>query len=166
MTRHPSRRGLLAGAAALLATPALAQQRPAPPRPVAPPAPPPQPPPQPPHAWLFGAWTGGLFPAADLAGVACFGMPTVIFTRDLVLRATPLDLIFRQRAIETVALTPTGVEFRLTPLLAQGGRLPPDIGFGCGGNPNVLRVERRSEHEIVFAGCNEFFAPLRRCLPG
>jgi hypothetical protein len=121
----------------------------------------------PPHAWVFGSWTGGQFPPADSSGPECFGNPVVIFTRDLVLRATALDLAFRQRSIETVALTQNGLEFRLTPLLPSaspgGPRLPPDFGFGCGNNPNLLRVERRGPDEIVFTGCTEFPSPLKRC---
>ena len=43
----------------------------------------------PPHAWLFGTWTGGIFPApSGLSNQACLSQPVVIFTRDLVLRAT------------------------------------------------------------------------------
>ena len=124
--------------------------------------------PQPPHAWIFGSWTGGQYPPGDGIGPECSGAPTVIFTRDLVLRATALDVSLRQRSIETVALTPNGLEFRLTPLMVgagpMGGRLPADYGFGCGSNPNLLRVERRGPDEIVFPGCNEFPSPLRRCV--
>ncbi len=144
--------GLLAAPGLGLATPALAQR----------------PRPQPPHAWVFGSWTGGQYPPGDGVGPECSGSPTVIFTRDLVLRATALDISLRQRSIETVALTPNGLEFRLTPLMGggggpMGGRLPPDYGFGCANNPNLLRVERRGPDEIVFPGCNEFPSPLRRC---
>lgn len=122
--------------------------------------------PQPPHAWVFGSWTGGQFPPGDVSGPECFGSPVVIFTREMVLRATALDLAFRQRSIETVALTPNGLEFRLTPLVPAGpraARVPPDFGFGCGTNPNLLRVERRGPDEIVFPGCSEFPSPLKRC---
>lgn len=144
------RRLLLGGLLATpLAAPAIAQR------------------PQPPHAWVFGSWTGGQFPPGDTAGAECFGSPTVIFTRDLVLRATALDLTLRQRGIESVALAPNGLEFRLTPLpvpVGPGGpRIPADFGFGCGNNPNLLRVERRGPDEIVFPGCGEFPSPLRRC---
>ena len=121
----------------------------------------------PPHEWVFGSWTGGLYPPNDWDSPACFGSPTVIFTRDLVMRATSLDTAYRQRTIETVALQPDGLEFRFTPLQPLqgplGARMPPDAGFGCGGNPNMLRVERRGPDEIVFPGCNEFPSPLRRC---
>ncbi len=115
----------------------------------------------PPHAWVFGSWTGGQFPPGDGSGPECVGAPTVIFTRDLVMRATALDLTLRQRIIETVALTPNGLEFRFAPL--GQGRLPPDFAFGCASNPNLLRVERRGEDEITFPGCTEFPSALRRC---
>lgn len=122
----------------------------------------------PPHEWVFGSWTGGQYPPNDWESLACFGSPTVIFTRDLVMRATALDTAYRQRTIETVALQPNGLEFRFTPVQPMAGplgaRMPPDVGFGCGGNPNVLRVERRGPDEIVFPGCNEFPSALRRCL--
>jgi hypothetical protein len=123
--------------------------------------------PEPPHAWIFGSWTGGQFPPVDVSGPECFGNPTVIFTRDQVLRAAALDLSYRQRAIETVVVTANGLEFRLTPLTPSagplGGRIPSDYGFGCDDNPNLLRVERRGPDEIVFPGCGEFPSPLRRC---
>ena len=122
---------------------------------------------QPPHAWLFGAWTGGLYPPIDTEGPGCFGQPTVIFTRDVVMRVSSLEVAYRQRLIETVAGRADGsLEFRLVgpPAAAPlGGRSPPDIGFGCGGNPNLLRVERRGPDEIAFTDCAEFPSPLRRC---
>ncbi|WP_426957814.1 hypothetical protein [Muricoccus radiodurans] len=119
-----------------------------------------------PHAWLWGTWTGGIFPANDTEGAACFGQPVIIFTRDVIMRISPLEVAYRQRLIETVAGGPEGVEFRLAPAAASigplGGRLPPDSAFGC-ANPNNLRVERRGPNEIVFPNCNEFPSPLRRC---
>jgi hypothetical protein len=137
--------GLLAAPGLMLSGPARAQ------RPRTPP----------PHAWVFGSWTGGQFPPGDGTGPECVGAPTVIFTRDLVMRATALDLTLRQRVIETVALTANGLEFRFTPLAP--GRIPPDFGFGCASNPNLLRVERRGPDEIIFPGCSEFPSLLRRC---
>ena len=59
---------------------------------------------------------GGLFPALDSDTPACLGSPTVIFTRDIVMRVSVLDTAYRQRTIETVALQPDGLEFRFTPL--------------------------------------------------
>jgi len=122
----------------------------------------------PPHEWIFGAWTGGQFPPGDTDTPACFGSPTVIFTRDVVMRSTPLDTAYRQRNIETVATQPDGLEFRFTqaaPVMTpMGPRAPNDAGFGCNGNPNLLRVVRRGPDEIVFPGCNEFPSPLKRCV--
>ncbi|WP_207541098.1 hypothetical protein [Sabulicella rubraurantiaca] len=132
---------------ALLATPALlsarAQDRPLPP-----------------HGFLFGSWTGGIFPAIETQGSVCFGAVTMIVTADVVMRASSLDVAFRQRLVETVALAPNGVEIRLAPI---PGRAPPEAGFGCDGNPDLLRVVRRGEDEVVLQGCNEFPFPLRRC---
>lgn len=123
---------------------------------------------EPPHAWIFGSWTGGMFPAADTEGPRCFGQPTLIFTRDVVMRSSLVDVPYRQRLIETVAATPNGLEFRFVGAPPQmgplGPRTPPDIGFGCSDNPNLLRVERRGEHEIVFPDCADFPSPLRRCV--
>jgi hypothetical protein len=121
----------------------------------------------PPHEWAFGMWTGGQFPPGDTDTPACFGGATVIFTRDVVMRVSALDTAYRQRTIETVAQQPNGLEFRFTPaqpmMTAFGGRVPPDAGFGCGDNPNLLRVERRGPDEVVFPDCREFPSPLKRC---
>src|SRR5574340_201466 len=57
---------------------------------------------QPPHAWLFGTWTGGLFPVPGiLSPQACLSQPVVIFTRDVVLRATLTSELYIQRVIES-----------------------------------------------------------------
>lgn len=121
----------------------------------------------PPHEWVFGSWTGGIFPAGEVDSGACFGTPTVIFTRDLVMRAAALDVAYHQRTIETAATAAEGLEFRFIPAApvarALGGRMPPDIGFGCPGGPDVLRVQRRGPDEIVFPDCAEFPSPLKRC---
>jgi hypothetical protein len=116
-----------------------------------------------PHEWLFGAWTGGAFPPADNSNPRCLGQPTVLFTRDVVMRATPFDFAYRQRLIETVAARENGVEFRLTPVPVPGGRVPADFAFGCQGGPDVLLVERRGADEIVLPNCEEMPFPLRRC---
>jgi len=125
-----------------------------------------QPRPGPPHEWIFGAWTGGIFPPTDADTPACFGSPTVIFTRDIVMRISSVDTAYRERTIETVAMQPNGLEFRFTPTLpvmtALGPRMPPDAAFGC-ANPNALRVVQRGPNEISFPDCGEFPAPLRRC---
>ena len=122
----------------------------------------------PPHAWAFGVWTGGVFPAGDAEGAACYANATVIILRDVVLRASALDIAWRQRLIETVGPTADGgLEFRFVPAAPMagpfGGRVPPDAGFGCEGGPNVLRIERRGPDEIVFPDCREFLSPLKRC---
>ncbi|MBE9604905.1 hypothetical protein IAI18_08510 [Acetobacteraceae bacterium H6797] len=116
-----------------------------------------------PHAWLFGSWTGGIMPAGDTADQSCTGSPSVIFTKDVVMRSSMLDVAYRQRLIETVQATPNGVEFRLVPAGQQGARLPLDIGFGCDGDPNLLRVERRGPNEIAFPNCSDFPSVLKRC---
>ncbi len=137
-----SRRSLPLLGLGLLATPALAQR------------------PLPPHGFLFGAWTGGLFPATDTEGPACFGVVTLIVAPDVVMRASSLDVAYRQRLVESVALTPDGVEIRFAPV---PGRAIPEGGFGCSGNPDLLRVTRRGADEIVLSGCSDFPFPLRRC---
>ena len=69
----------------------------------------------PPHSWLFGAWTGGIFPPpSTLSAQECLAMPVVIFTRDIVMRAVITDQLYTQRLVETARVTPEGVEFRLT----------------------------------------------------
>ncbi len=146
------RRRSVLSAGLFLASPALAQPRPAPP-----------------HEWAFGSWIGGQFPPGDIAGQECLGGATVIFLRDVVLRASALDVAYRQRLIETVALIPDGLEFRFVPAGPGGGafqgRPPPDSGFSCDGNPNLLRVVRRGPDEIAFPGCLEFPSVLKRCRP-
>ncbi len=130
-----------------------------------------------PHGFLFGSWTGGLFPApTTLSGKECLASPTVIFTRDTMMRATVIDVAYTQRLIETVRAVPQGVEFRLVPgavkaVAPSGGMFSfstpsggEAIGFGC-GDPDVLRVVRRGQNEISFPNCSEFPYPLIRC-PG
>jgi len=123
----------------------------------------------PPHEWVFGSWIGGQFPPGEIAGQQCQGSATVIFPRDVVMRASALEVAYRQRIIETVALVPDGLEFRFLPPAPTGGsfggRSPPDAGFGCDNNPNLLRVRRRGPDEIIFPGCVEFPSTLRRCRP-
>ena len=122
---------------------------------------------QPPHAWLFGTWMGGLFPPpTSLTTQACFSQPVVIFTRDLVMRATLTDQTLVQRVIESARAVPNGAEFRFAAPAAMprmfGGGDVPQVGFGC-ATPNDLTVQRRGENEIVFPGCPEFPYPLVRC---
>jgi hypothetical protein len=139
------RRALLAALPGLLAAPALLAQ-----------------PAGPPHAWVLGSWTGGLFPPVDTEGAACFAQPSVIFLRDSVMRVASLDFAYRQRLMETVAATADGaLEFRFVPVPQARGI--PEIGFGCGADPDRLLVRRIGPDEIAFPGCVEFPATLRRC---
>lgn len=111
----------------------------------------------PPHAFLFGAWIGGIFPpAATLGAQECLAQPIVIFTRDSVLRAEMTSPDYAQRMIDTARATPTGYELRLFP------SQDPAASFGC-PDPNVLPVQRRGENEITFPGCTQFPFPLIRC---
>jgi len=124
----------------------------------------------PPHAWLFGTWTGGLFPAsANLPAALCLAQPTVIFTQDLVLHAGLTELTLTQRLIETVHAVPGGTEFRFvaaTPAASVGllgaPAAPSQSGFGC-ASPDRLLVVKRSENEIAFPNCANFQYPLHRC---
>ena len=140
-------------AAPLLATTALAQTAPAPTaaRPAIP------------HEWLFGSWTGGLYPAGETEGTRCLAQPTVIFTREVVMRAGILDPAYRQRFVETASTRPGATTFRFIPAAPAGSRLPPEIGFGCPGGPDTLDVEQVGPNEIVFPNCREMPSPLRRC---
>lgn len=129
----------------------------------------------PPDAWLFGSWIGGLFPApSDVTAEACLAQPVVIFTRDLVLRATMTERTYAQRIVAAVRRTEDGFDLRFEP--AGGGEaagvasalgLPPPQpaeGFGC-ESADVLHVQRKGENEIAFPGCADFPNPLVRC-PG
>jgi hypothetical protein len=113
----------------------------------------------PPHAFLFGAWVGGLFPPpVTLSAQECLAQPMVIFTRDIVMRAVMVTPAYGQRLIDTARATPNGFEIRLVPVDSSS----PASGFGC-PNPNVLPVQRRGENEITFPGCADFPYPLIRC---
>lgn len=126
-----------------------------------------------PHGWLYGSWTGGLFPVpSGMTAQMCLAQPVVIFTRDLVLRATLIDQVYHQRAIETVRAEPGVTDFHFAPgvdpLAESGSTLmgaappPPEIGFGC-ADPDSLHVVRRSDNAIMFEGCRDFPEPLIRC---
>jgi len=126
----------------------------------------------PPHAWLFGAWIGGLYPPPSSVGAQeCLALPVVIFTRDSVMRIVITDQLYTQRLVETARVTPEGVEFRFVgpaataaagPFNLSPGGGPSDVGFGC-ISPDILRVQRRTENEISFPGCTDFPYPLVRC---
>jgi hypothetical protein len=144
---------LLAIALLLGLTGPLTAQTPAPARGQAPP------PAGPPHAWLFGAWVGGIFPPpVTLSAQECLAQPMVIFTRDTVMRAVMTSPAYGQRLIDTARATAAGFELRLVPSSAPAA----DTGFGC-PDPNVLPVQRRGENEITFPGCTDFPFPLIRC---
>ncbi|MGA3397765.1 MAG: hypothetical protein ABSC95_00990 [Acetobacteraceae bacterium] len=114
----------------------------------------------PPHAWLFGAWIGGIFPApVTLNAQECLAQPMVIFTRDVVMRAVMTSPAYAQRLIDTARATGNGFEVRL---LSAAAAPTAEPGFGC-PDPNVLPVQRRGENEITFPGCTEFPFPLIRC---
>ncbi len=126
-----------------------------------------------PHAWLFGSWTGGLFPApSNISAQTCLGQPTVIFTRDAVLRASLTEVTYSQRVIETARTTAGITDFRFSPAVdplaaTSNGLLgldPPKeaAGFGC-ETSDVLHVQRRGDNEIAFPGCADFPNPLIRC---
>ena len=125
---------------------------------------------QPPHAWLFGTWTGGLFPTpSGLTAQACLSQPVVIFTRDVVLRATLISELYLQRVVESARTSPSGTEFRFAsaPLPAGADGLgiasaPLTPGFGCESS-DVLHVQRHTDNEISFPGCADFPYPLLRC---
>ena len=110
----------------------------------------------PPHAFLFGTWTGGLFPVLEgMAAQDCTRQPTVVFAQDVVAHATLLDTGMARRVIETVRTSPAGAEIRLTPA-------PDDSGFGC-ENADVLHVARESDTMISFPRCAAFPYPLQKC---
>jgi hypothetical protein len=123
-----------------------------------------------PHAWLFGTWTGGLFPVpGQPAAQACLAQPVVIFSRDVVLRATLADVIFVQREIETARTSGEATAFRFLPAqqapgaaLLGAGSPEPARGFGC-ASPDELTVRRLGDNEIAFPGCVDFPYPLVRC---
>jgi hypothetical protein len=126
----------------------------------------------PPQAFLLGAWTGGLFPAPSvLSAQQCLAQPTVIFTRDVVMRATYTDAFYVQRLVETARGTGNGVDFEFSPSAAPAAApgLPGftgggTTGFGCESN-DVLHVQRITTNQIRFPGCRDFPFPLVRC-PG
>lgn len=112
----------------------------------------------PPHAFLFGSWTGGLFPPLSReSAVACLASPSVIFTRDDVLIATLTSVQYAQREIESVRGIGDGVAFRFT----GGG---PNA-LGC-TDPDGLEVIRVSANQIKIPNCANVPFPLVRCPAG
>ena len=111
----------------------------------------------PPHAWLFGAWTGGLFPVLNgKLAEDCRTQPTVAFSKDVVSHANLLGGAAAVQTIETVRTSAAGAEFRFAP----GGAA--NSSFGC-DSPNVLHVARQSNSSISFPNCSAYPYPLERC---
>jgi hypothetical protein len=142
---------LSAAVAALTPVAAIAQSRPRrSPEPVSRPA-------GPPHAWLFGTWTGGLFPVLDgMVEQDCHTQPTVVFAQDVVGHASLTGTGLTRRVIETVRTTPAGAEFRFAPDAEDTG------AFGC-EDTNELHVARETNNTINFPHCAGFPYPLERC---
>ena len=114
----------------------------------------------PPHAWLFGIWTGGLFPVLEgQLAQDCRTQPTVAFAQDVVGHASLTASSMAQRVIETVRTSPAGAEFRFTPDATDAA------GFGC-DDPNDLHVARSAGSQIAFPQCAGFPYPLERCPTG
>ncbi|MDQ2804333.1 MAG: hypothetical protein M3Y41_17245 [Pseudomonadota bacterium] len=124
-----------------------------------------------PHAFLFGIWTGGLFPVPSaVSAQACLAQPSMIFTRDVVMRATLTDVLYIERLIETARGTGNGIDVHLVPATPQqaatlvaGGST--GLGFGC-DSPNLLHIQRLTNNQITFPGCKDFPFPLVRCPAG
>ena len=126
----------------------------------------------PPHAWLFGAWTGGLFPPpSTLSAQECLALPVVIFTRDIVMRAVITDQLYAQRLVETARVTrgrggvplhPPGGGGPGRPVQPVARRRQQRCGLRL-HQSRFLRVQRHSENEITFPGCTDFPYPLVRC---
>ena len=111
----------------------------------------------PPHAWLFGTWTGGLFPVLDgMAAQDCRTQPTVAFGQDVVGHTSLTGADMTRRVIETVRTSPAGAEFRFAPDGADTS------SFGC-EDANILHVARSSADMITFPHCSAFPYPLQRC---
>jgi len=126
---------------------------------------------QPPLTFLLGEWTGGLFPPPTVISAdQCLAQPTVIFTRDTVMRASFTEEFYSQHLVETVRGTGTGVVLRFSAAAPQqspslAGLGGDDSGFGCDGS-DELRVERMGPNQISFPNCKDFPFPLVRCPAG
>jgi hypothetical protein len=123
---------------------------------------------QPPHAWLFGAWAGGILPAPPGMGASeCDQRATFVVTRDVVIHSTLTHPAAIENLIASVRGTPNGTIFALAPTDTKPqpiAGLPDDLGFGC-PQPDVLRVVRVGPNEIRFPDCADFPSPLVRCPP-
>lgn len=111
---------------------------------------------QPPHAFLFGAWAGGLYPVLNTqVEQACRSDPTFTVQGDVVRRVALASGAVEQRVIATVRPVPNGVDITFAP---QAGT----AGFGC-ETPDILHVRRAGADEISFPGCADYPEPLVKC---
>jgi hypothetical protein len=122
----------------------------------------------PPHAWLFGAWAGGILPAPpNMRASECEARATFVVTRDVVVHSTLTHPTAIENLIASVRGTPDGTIFALAPTDAKPetiAGITDDLGFGC-PHADVLRVVRVGPNEIRFPDCTGFPSPLVRC-PG
>jgi hypothetical protein len=120
----------------------------------------------PPHAWLFGAWAGGILPAPpNMDARECEARATFVVTRDVVIHSTLTHPEAIENLIASVRGTPDGTIFALAPTDTKPqsiAGLPDDLGFGC-PQADVLRVVRVGPNEIRFPDCTGFPSPLVRC---
>ncbi len=120
----------------------------------------------PPHAWLFGAWAGGILPAPPgMDAQECEARATFVVTRDVVIHSTLTHPAAIENLIASVRGTPEGTIFALAPTDTKPqtiAGLPDDLGFGC-PQADVLRVVRVGPNEIRFPDCTDFPSPLVRC---
>jgi hypothetical protein len=122
----------------------------------------------PPHAWLFGAWAGGILPAPPgMDARECDARATFVVTKDAVIHSTLTHPTAIENLIATVRGTPNGTIFALAPTDTKPetiAGIPDDLGFGC-PQPDVLRVVRVGPNEIRFPDCTGFPSPMVRCPP-
>ncbi len=120
----------------------------------------------PPHAWLFGAWAGGILPAPPgMSAAECDASATFIVTKDAVIHSTLTHPAAIENLIASVRGTPQGTIFVLAPSDTKPetvAGITDDLGFGC-PEPEVLRVVRAGPNEIRFPDCADFPSPLVRC---
>jgi hypothetical protein len=120
----------------------------------------------PPHAWLFGAWAGGILPPPPgMTAQECDASATFVVTRDAVIHSTLTHPTAIENLIASVRGTPQGTVFVLAPTTTKPETIPglaDDLGFGC-PEPDVLRVVRVGPNEIRFPDCAGFPSPLVRC---
>ncbi|HTI00167.1 MAG TPA: hypothetical protein VL752_04385 [Acidisoma sp.] len=120
----------------------------------------------PPHAWLFGAWAGGILPAPAHMNLAeCQANTSFAVSQDVVVHRTLTHPAAIQNLIVSVRGTPDGTIIMLAPPQEKPeviAGVPVDLGFGCPAN-NVLRVVRIGPNEIRLPDCTGFPSPLVRC---